>query len=139
MTTIKRPRRVTRELAIQALYAWELSDNNLADAMETILVEHDTAYPFDFEYYQLLVKGVSEHLGIIDAYYATHLSRPIGELTPVERAILRLATYEILYQESLDYKVIINEAIELAKSYGAQDSHKFINGVLDKTARQARS
>ncbi len=139
MTTIKRPRRVTRELAIQALYAWELSDNNLADAMETILVEHDTAYPFDFEYYQLLVKGVSEHLGIIDAYYATHLSRPIEELTPVERAILRLATYEILYQEALDYKVIINEAIELAKSYGAQDSHKFINGVLDKTARQARS
>ena len=105
-------RRRARECAVQALYSWQLSQNDIADVEYQFLAEQD-------------VKDV-------DVLY--YLSRLLEELGQVEKAVLRIALFELSKRSDVPYKVAINEAIELAKTFGAEDSHKFVNGVLDKAA-----
>jgi N utilization substance protein B len=89
----------------------------------------------DVEYFHDILHGVPEHLSELDAVYEPFLvDRSLAELDAITRALLRLATYEFKFRIDVPYKVVINEAVALAKKFGAEDSHKFINGVLDKTA-----
>lgn len=129
-------RRQARQYALQAIYAWQLSNNTLSQVASHFLSvpgmqEADSAYFND------LLAGVVQSHATLDRQLQPHLARSLQELDPVEKAILRLALYELTEHQEVPYKVVINEAIELAKCFGAQESHKFINGVLDNIQKSA--
>lgn len=130
-------RRRARECAVQALYSWQLSKNDIADVEHQFLTEQDVK-DVDIAYFRELLSGVAVNAGLLDSLMAPVLSRQLEELGQVERAVLRIALYELKMREDVPYKVAINEAIELAKTFGAEDSHKFVNGVLDKVAPSIR-
>ncbi|WP_174868820.1 transcription antitermination factor NusB [Pectobacterium polaris] len=130
-------RRRARECAVQALYSWQLSKNDIADVEHQFLSEQDVK-DVDITYFRELLAGVATQAEKLDQLMTPFLSRQIAELGQVEKAILRLAMFELSKREDVPYKVAINEAIELAKIFGAEDSHKFVNGVLDKAAPSVR-
>jgi len=125
------PRRKARELAVQAIYSWQLSQNSVTD-IEVNLRR------FDIEYFQQLLRGVTSNVAELDLALSPHVDRPIDDIDHVEKAILRVAAFELSDCQDVPYRVVINEAIELAKSFAADDSHKFINGVLDKAVKLIR-
>lgn len=124
-------RRKARKLAVQAIYSWQLSENSVVDIEAQFLTENDVS-KVDVDYFLALVRGVTSQSKSLDTAIEPFLDRPIKDLDHVERAVLRLASYELRDRKDVPYKVAINEAIELAKSFGADDSHRFVNGVLDK-------
>lgn len=124
-------RRKARRLAVQAIYSWQLSGNNIADVEHEFLTEQSLD-GVDVAYFRELFSGVATKKTQLDDLIIPHLERPIDEVSPVEKAIVRLATYELTFRKDVPYKVAINEAIELAKAFGADESHKFVNGLLDK-------
>lgn len=126
-----------RECAVQAIYSWQLSGNSIADVEEEFLTEQDMSN-VDVPYFRELLNGVSTHMSELDKKMAPYLSRQLEELGQVEKAVLRLAMFELCYRNDVPYKVAINEAIELAKVFGAEESHKFINGALDKVVVTVR-
>ncbi|MFV9996394.1 MAG: transcription antitermination factor NusB [Arsenophonus endosymbiont of Dermacentor nuttalli] len=126
-----------RECAVQAIYSWQLSGNSIADVEGEFLSEEDMS-DVDMTYFRELLMGVSTNVSELDEKMAPHISRPLGELGQVEKAVLRLAMFELCYRDDVPYKVAINEAIELAKIFGAEESHKFINGALDKVVPTVR-
>ncbi|MFA3759939.1 transcription antitermination factor NusB [Yersinia sp. 2544 StPb PI] len=130
-------RRRARECAVQALYSWQLSKNDIADVELQFLSEQDVK-DVDISYFRELLSGVAVNATSLDALMTPFLSRQLEELGQVERAILRIALFELSKRNDVPYKVAINEAIELAKTFGAEDSHKFVNGVLDKVAPTVR-
>ncbi|WP_313447709.1 transcription antitermination factor NusB, partial [Atlantibacter hermannii] len=130
-------RRRARECAVQALYSWQLSHNDIADVEYQFLAEQDVK-DVDVLYFRELLSGVATNSAYLDGLMQPYLSRLLDELGQVERAVLRIALYELSKRQDVPYKVAINEAIELAKTFGAEDSHKFVNGVLDKAAPQIR-
>ena len=130
-------RRKARILALQAIYSWQLSGNAIADIEQQMLIENDVT-KIDVEYFKDLARGVAVNKTQLDEAVSPHLTRPFGELDMVEKAILRLSAYELKFREDVPYKVAINEGIELAKIFGAEDSHKFVNGVLDKAVKELR-
>ena len=130
-------RRRARECAVQAIYSWQLSGNDIADVELEFLSEQDTQ-GVDIAYFRELLVGVAINAACLDKAMEPYLSRQLEELGQVEKAILRLAMFELSFREDVPYKVAINEAIELAKVFGADDSHKFVNGVLDKAAPTVR-
>ena len=119
-------RRRARECAVQALYSWQLSQNDIADVEYQFLAEQDVK-DVDVLYFRELLAGVATNTAYLDGLMKPYLSRLLEE-----RSEERL--YELSKRSDVPYKVAINEAIELAKSFGAEDSHKFVNGVLDKAA-----
>lgn len=131
------PRRKARELAVQAVYSWQLSKNSVTD-VEVDFISENSKRRFDIEYFQLLLRGVTQNLTVIDDVITPFVDRPLAEVDHVEKAIIRVAVYELKYCVDVPYRVVINEAIELAKSFAADDSHKFVNGVLDKTVKIVR-
>lgn len=131
------PRRKARELAVQAVYSWQLSKNSVVDVESNFLVDN-ASRRFDIEYFQQLFRGATSRLEEMDAAIAPHVDRPIADIDHVEKSILRVAIYELSDCKDVPYRVVINEAIELAKSFGADDSHKFVNGVLDKAVKKLR-
>lgn len=131
------PRRKARELAVQAIYSWQLSQNNITEIESTFLTEN-SARRFDIAYFQQLFRGVATQVGGLDEKISPHVDRPLAEVDHVEKAILRVAVYELSDCRDVPYRVIINEAIELAKLFAADDSHKFVNGVLDKVVKLVR-
>lgn len=130
-------RRRARECAVQALYSWKLSHNDIADIEVQFLAEQNTS-DVDVAYFHDLYAGSATNAQELDKLMAPYLSRQLEELGHVERAVLRIALFELSKRQDIPYKVAINEAIELAKTFGAEESHKFINGVLDKVAPQIR-
>lgn len=130
-------RRRARECAVQAIYSWQLSGNNIADVEYEFIAEQDMS-GVDVTYFRELLSGVANNAIKLDQQMAPFLSRQLEELGQVEKAILRVAMYELSFREDVPYKVAINEGIELAKVFGAEDSHKFVNGVLDKAAPSVR-
>ncbi|MFP1725722.1 transcription antitermination factor NusB [Lonsdalea quercina] len=130
-------RRRARECAVQALYSWQLSKNDIADVELEFLSEQDVK-GVDITYFRELLTGVATQAERMDELMMPYLSRKLEELGQVEKAILRLAVFELSRRDDVPYKVAINEAIELAKVFGAEDSHKFVNGVLDKAAPHLR-
>ncbi len=131
------PRRMARELALQGVYSWQMS-NNPVEQVELMLATSNDMKKVDMTFFQSLLRGTVAGYDELDQAIKPYLGRLPEELDPIEQSILRIATYELTQCIETPYKVIINEAIELAKSFGAQDSHKFINGVLDKAVKTLR-
>ena len=121
-------RTAAREVALQALYAWQLSGS---DPLEE--ARSNDAYEKS-EFLDGLVRGVSERAPELEKLIAPHLDRAFGRLSPIERAILYIGAYELAEHPKTPFKVVLNEAIELGKSFGATDGHRFVNGVLEKIA-----
>ena len=130
-------RRKSRELVLKAVYRGLLNESSLRQVLVDMLDDPDYLKA-DEAYFKQLLKGVSENLEPLDAEILRFIDRKVAELSPVEHAILRISTYELLFDMSIPYKVAINEGVELAKIYGGVDGHKYINGVLDKVAASAR-
>ncbi len=132
------PRRRAREFALQGLYQRQLSGNAPA-AIRTQLAEASGFALADRAYFETLWAGVVDEYDALLARVAPWLDRPAAELSPVERSILVIGAWELAHQPDIPYRVVINEAVELAKSYGGTDGHKFVNGVLDKLAGALRA
>ena len=130
-------RHKARCFAMQALYQWQLTAN---DPDETIgrFISEMNAQKSDTEYFRVLVAGVTTHCNELDAAFKPYLDRDINAIGPVELSILRAATYEILWRAEMPGPVIINEAIELAKIFAAEEAYKYINAVLHKVTLKAR-
>ncbi|VAX76723.1 transcription antitermination factor NusB [Buchnera aphidicola] len=125
-------RRKARELAIQALYSWHVSNNSSVLEIKKYVIKQNKTSILDKEYFNEIVDGVIQNVDYLDRIIKLYLSRKIQRLDIIEKAILRLSSYEIIQRLDIPYKVIINEGIELAKTFGSQTSHKFINSILDK-------
>jgi transcription antitermination protein NusB len=130
-------RRRAREMALQGVYSWMLSNNDVA-SIELNLATTNEMGKVDMPYFQELLQGSIKQVADLDVAIKPYLGRLPEELDPIEKAILRIATYELTQRIDVPYKVVINEAIELAKVFGAEESHKFVNGVLDKAVRTLR-
>ncbi len=135
---MKSSRRRSREFALQGLYQWQLAGTDSA----TIAAQLGDAEGFskiDAAYFNLLLEGAVAGAAQMEQLIAPLLDRAYKSLSPVERGILLLAGYEFAKCPEVPYRVVINEAIELAKSFGGTDGHKYVNGVLDKMAMQLRA
>jgi len=131
------PRRKARELAVQAVYSWQISQNSVSD-IEINFITENSKRRFDIEYFQLLLRGVTSNVAELDLAISPHVDRPLDDIDHVEKAILRVGVFELSSCQEVPYRVVINEAIELAKLFAADDSHKFVNGVLDKAVKLIR-
>jgi N utilization substance protein B len=132
-------RRMARHYAMQALYQWQMAGSTL-NAIEAEFRTDNDMSKVDVEYFHELLHGAPQHLSELEELYTPHLvERSLQELDAITAALLRLATYELKFRIDVPYKVVINEAVSLAKKFGAEDSHKFINGVLDKVAATTRA
>ncbi len=127
----------SRRLALQALYQWQMTGQPPHE-IETQFREDENASKSDFGYFSELLRGVAGRVDELDASLSGHLERPVEAVDPVERAILRVAAYELAHRPEVPYKVIINEAVDLAKRFGAEQGHRFVNGVLDRLAVRLR-
>ncbi|WP_150539146.1 transcription antitermination factor NusB [Actinobacillus vicugnae] len=127
------PRRRARECAVQALYSWYVSQNSVEE-VELAFVTDQDMNGVDLPYFRKLLRGTVLYVEAIDSELRPFLDRAEDEVDPIERTILRLSTYELKYELDVPYKVVINEGIEVAKVFGSDDSHKYINGILDKLA-----
>ncbi len=130
-------RRRARELALQGLYQWLVGGHDAA-AIEAHAVENDQLGGVDTGHYRELLRGAIDHAADLRAHLSPHLDRSLATLSPVEHAILLIAAYELQHRLEIPYRVVINEAVELAKSFGGTDGFKYVNGVLDKVAAQLR-
>ena len=126
-----------RRRALQALYAWQLSGSHMNAVIEQFRHEQDMEVA-DLEYFEDLLHGVEKNLAAIDESLKPYVDREIEQIDPIERAALRMAAYELKYRPDVPYRVIINEAIEVTKRFGADHGHSYVNGVLDKLAMQLR-
>ncbi len=130
-------RHKARHFALQAVYQWQMTGQGPGE-IERQFLEDQPVQGADLDYLHDLIQGVVENCERIDAVFEPYLSRPLKDLDQVDKAILRLGTFELMYRSDVPYKVVINESIMLAKEFAEQDSHKFVNGVLDKVVRAAR-
>lgn len=138
-TPHKNARRRARELVVQGLYQWLLSGED-AGAIEAHVAATNPGFEkADREHFKAVLHGTIEAAADLDALISPHLDRPTVELSPVEHAVLLLATYELSRMLDVPYRVVINEAVELTKTYGGTDGYKYVNGVLDRVAGPLRA
>ena len=130
---MKTARRQARELALQALYAWQLSGSDPLEEARCL-----EGFDKNSEFVQALVRGVRDRAGELEALITPHLDRAFAKLSPVERAILYIGAYELAQHPKTPFKVVLNEAVELGKSFGASEGYRFVNGVLEKIAQALR-
>ena len=131
-------RREARKLATQALYQWHMASHSLNEIESRFRVDNDFT-DVDGAYFREILHGVPASKTEIDAVLKPCMDLALEELDPVELAVLRLSTWELLIRVDVPYRVVINEGIELAKVFGSTDGHKFVNGVLDKVAPNVRA
>lgn len=131
---MKSARRQARESALQALYAWQLSG---ADPLEAAL-GLELSGKGDRAFVEALVRGVRDRVAELDKLIAPHVERGLARLSPVERSILYIGAFELAAHPETPFKVVLNEAVELGKSFGGAEGHRFVNGVLEKVAVQLR-
>lgn len=127
-----------RRAAVQALYQWQMTGDNLQDIISQF-ADHDDFNQVHVNYFKALVHGVVDDLGDLDTEISKYIDRDLEKVDPVEKAILRLGVYELMRRPEVPYRVAINEGINLAKRFGAVKSHAYVNSVLDKVAGQCRS
>jgi N utilization substance protein B len=130
-------RRRSRRLAMQALYQWQMAGENVQEIINQFLAEQDVKGA-DLAYFRELIEKITQSTDELDEAISPLLDRPIEELGAVERGILYIATYELLHRIDIPYKVVISEAVALTKKFGADQAHKFVNGVLDRSAKNMR-
>jgi N utilization substance protein B len=135
---MSKARSLARKRAVQALYMWEMTNINLSDIDQQFLLEHDMS-KVDMKYFQELLHQIPAHVDVIDDHIHALLDRPIEEVDPVERAVMRLGVYELQYRPDIPYKVVINEAVEIAKTFGAEEGYKYVNSILDGVAKKLRA
>ncbi|MCC6296369.1 MAG: transcription antitermination factor NusB [Pseudomonadales bacterium] len=136
-TALPSARKKARQLLVQALYQWQLAGGGPV-AIEAQFRADNDLRKVDVDYFHELLHGILAAVDEIDGAYARYLDRGLHELDPVSRAVLRIGTYELLQRIDIPYRVAINEAVNLAKSFGPEDAHRFVNGVLDKVAAASR-
>ena len=127
-----------RRRALQAVYAWQMSGG----LVEQVIAQfaHEQAHEIaDLEYFDDLVRGVVKHRASLDQALVGYLDRPVEEVDPIERAVLRLSAYELIHRLDVPYRVVLNEAIEIAKRFGSEHGHTYVNGVLDRAAADWRT
>ncbi len=127
-----------RELAMQGIYEWRLSGKSAA-LIEKATIAEKSLGRYDIEFFGKLLRGAVAHYEALEGQLAPNLDRKLEELSPVEYSVLLLAAYELCHHPEVPYRVVINEAVELTKTFGGSDGHKFVNGVLDKLAAQVRA
>lgn len=132
------PRHRARELAMQGIYQWRVSGSDASDIEKQMLSEKNLGR-FDKGLFAKLLRGTLAQHAEVEALLAPHLDRPLADLSPVEFAVLLLGAFELSQHIEVPYKVAINEAVELAKTFGGTDGYKYVNGVLDKLAPQVRA
>ena len=137
-STAKSARRRSRELALQGLYEWLLGGAD-AGVVDAHVREQDGFDKCDAAHFDLLLHGVIREAAAIDAVLVAHIDRKAELLSPIEHAALMIGTFELMRCVEIPYRVAINEAVELAKSFGGTDGHKYVNGVLDKAAAALRA
>ncbi len=127
-----------RKAAVQALYQWQMTGQSLVE-IERQFIEEERLKDVQKSYFTELFHGVPKNLSAIDEALAEFVDRPVDMIDPVERAILRIGVYELMNRLDMPYRVVLNEGINLAKYFGADGSHKYVNGILDKVAQQKRT
>ena len=135
--TLAAERRKARHYGMQALYQWHMAGASLTDIEAEFRADYDFSH-VDLEYFQALLHGVPACVDELEATLEPLLDRKLSDLDPIERTLLRMGTFELAHRPDVPYKVVINEAVALTKKFGATDGHKYINGVLDKVARELR-
>ena len=135
---MKSARRRSREFALQALYQWQLAGQGFAD-LEQQYVHAEGFAKADSALFSVILSGVLKHADELREKLLPHLDRPWKEVSPIESGVLLIGAFELVNQPETPYRVIINEAIELAKSFGGTDGHKYVNGILDKFAAIIRA
>ena len=127
-----------RRRALQAVYAWQMSGGEVGQVIAQFA--HEQAHEIaDLEYFDDLVRGVVRHRAALDEALFGYLDRTVEEVDPIERAVLRLSAYELIYRVDVPYRVVLNEAIDIAKGFGSEHGHTYVNGVLDRAAAEWRS
>ncbi len=127
-----------RKCAVQALYQWQMTGESLSQ-IEMNFLEEERLKGAHKKYFTEIFYGVPKQLNVIDEALAEFVDRPVEKIDPVERAILRISVYELINRLETPYKVVINEGVNLAKCFGADGSHKYVNGVLDKISQKKRA
>jgi N utilization substance protein B len=131
------PRSHARRAAVQALYQSQVNGEVLQkETLDFVTAENSSK--MDVKYFSTLVEGVEKELAAIDEALGTAVDRSIASIDPVESSILRMAVYEFMHRPDIPYRVVLNEAVELAKSMGGEQGHKYVNGVLDKVGAKVR-
>ncbi len=131
-------RGLARRLTVQALYQWLINEGTPSSLLRQFREQEDGLGRADPAYFEELLNGVVEHAPELTLEIVPHLDRALNQLDPVEHAILLLGAYELGFKPEVPWKVAVNEAVNLAKMFGAEDGYKFVNGVLDRIARQLR-
>ena len=134
----KSSRRRSRELALQGIYQWRLTSDDPEQIEKQIRSEKGMGR-YDTEFFSKLLRGALTQHVELETVVAMHLDRTLDELSPVEFSVLLIGAYELIHHPEIPYRVVINEAVELAKTFGGTDGHKFVNGVLDKVTAQVRA
>jgi N utilization substance protein B len=134
----RRGRSASRELALQALYQWQLGGQLGQDVVLEFLAERMTSGA-DAEFFKELVLQSTARIEELDAGLAEFSDRPVAQLDPVEHAVLLIGLYELAHRPEIPWRVVINEAVELARRYGSSDGHRFVNALLDRAARRHRA
>ncbi len=132
------PRSHSRAAAVQALYQ-ALVNNQALEKAALDFVTAENSDKMDMKYFNGLVDGVSKELAALDSELAYAIDRDLSEIDPVESSVLRLAVFEFIHRPEVPYRVVLNEAVELAKSFGGEKGHKYVNGVLDKMGSKLRA
>ena len=128
----------SRRRALQAVYAWQMSNSPINKVIEQFQNEQDMEIA-DLEYFEDLVRGVAQYHDELDVQLEKYLDRTLVQVDPIERAVLLIASYELLHLLDVPYRVVINEAIETSKRFGSDQGHTYVNGVLDKAAADWRT
>ena len=128
-----------RRSVVQALYQWAMAKKSMLEVIREFEQDRSELARADVDYFREILKGIEARLEELDTHLVPLLDRPMQVLDPVENAILHLGISELLYHPELPWRVVVNESIELAKMFGAEESHKYINCILDKAARQIRA
>jgi len=132
------PRSQSRRVALQALYQWQMTNEEIPVIIKQFN-EDALLADLELDLFKELITEVSKKAEDLDALYSDYLDRSVSRIDPVERAIMRMGVYELQSKIEIPYKVVINESVELAKRFGAEESHKYVNGILDKAAKELRA
>jgi len=135
--SVAKARGKSRRLAMQAIYQWQMTGDSITDIKQQFVEENNMA-KIDAEFFSQMVSGVASTISELDPLLEKYMTRTIESVDPVERAILRLAAYELINRLDIPYRVVLNEAVNITKEYCAENSHGFVNAVLDKVAKEIR-
>ena len=135
------PKQLSRAIVVQALYQWLVSNEDLETIEDQFLSKKEPYPPYKISkaFFSNLFLNIPKNIALLDEIIKPSLDRDIDELGPTEHAVLYVGTYELKFQPEVPYKVVINEAVELTKLYGADGAHKLVNKALDKIAKEIRS